>query len=168
MNAPTPQKQKVIGSHANQPTEDWPELAPARPSVTPEQALAKELVRIQAENANKLLIVRSRALLAVVVLIVLSVTQSAFYVVPGFLHGQAGFVSLLFACSMVMHLSAVVYFLRAKDHLLAMQVLRLLLILNGIILFMGFALPGSLPLTLVLLVLIFVSYKRMEQMGYDN
>lgn len=146
----------------------WPELAPVRYIETPEQALAKEIVRKQGENAGKLLIMRSKALFAVVVAALSSVTLNAFYVIPALLRGQANIIILLFALSMVIQLSAAGYFLRAKDPLFAAQVLRLLLIINGLVLLTGFAWIGSLPLTFIIIVLMFNAYKKMEQLKYGG
>lgn len=155
--------------HQQKPNpQDWPELAPVRYIETPEQALAKEIVRKQGENAGKLLIMRSKALFAVVVAALSSVTLNAFYVIPALLRGQANIIILLFALSMVIQLSAAGYFLRAKDPLFAAQVLRLLLIINGLVLLMGFAWIGSLPLTFIIIVLMFNAYKKMEQLKYGG
>lgn len=149
-------------------TKDWPELAPTRTAITPDQALAQTVVKMQAENAGKLLVVRTKALLGVVVLALISVVQNIFYVVPPLLRGEANVAVVLLACSMLLQLCATAYFLRAKDPQFAAQVLRLMLIINGVVLLMGFAWLGSLPLTIAILVVMLIAQQRMRQLRYGN
>jgi hypothetical protein len=149
-------------------TKDWPELAPVKPGPPPEQVLAEAVVKMRAENARKRLVVRSKALLVVVVLALLSVIQDAFHVIPALLRGEATISSLLSAGSMVLQLSTSAYFLMARDPEAAAQVLRLLLILNGLALLIGLAWLDSLPITLASMVLLFIAYKRMDQLKYGG
>lgn len=146
------------------PTDKWPELEPVRPALTPEQALALEKVRLRAENANTLLVKRSRVLLVAVAVGLVSVVINALQVVPALLRGQSSEPTFLTALSMLLQLCAAIYFLRAKDPVTASQILRLLLILNGLILVLGLALLGLPVFTTITLILMFAAYRHMEQL----
>lgn len=136
-------------------------------NLTPEQAFALEKMHLQGEEANKLLIQRSRALLYTVIVSALSAMYGAYQLVPLLLKNHADIGSLIIASGMLIQLITVAYFLRAKDAVAATQVLRLLIILYGLRLFLGLAILPLQPQLIVILVLMAVAYKRIEQFKYN-
>ncbi len=135
--------------------------------LTAEQAFALERMRLQGEEANKLLIHRSKALLFAVMVSALSALYGAYQFVPLLIDGYADVGSLIIAFSTLIQLITVAYFLRAKDAVAATQVLRLLIILYGLRLFLGLAILPLQPQLIVILVLMAVAYKRIEQFKYN-
>lgn len=163
-----PTNTKETSGKSSRQKNDWPELEPSRPNLTPEQALALEKVKQQAINANKLLINRSKAILITAILSLLSVIQNALIVIPGLLDGRAGESTLLLLLNMLFQLLVGGYLLRAKDPLFASQTLRLMLILNGVTLFLGLSFIGIVPLTLLIMAFMFAAYKRLDQLKYGG
>ncbi len=161
------EKPKSSNTHSLN-VKDWPEVAPAHAPLTPEQALALETVKRQAENDSKLLIVRSKALLIATILAVISVAQNAAVVIPPLLRGHTDETIFLLLLSMLVQLCAAGYFLRARDPLFAAQVLRLMMIISALVLFIGLSFIGIMPLTLLTLIFMFSAYKRMDQLKYGR
>lgn len=150
--------------HSKADKDQWPELQPVRRSLTPEQAFALEKVRRQAENANTYLRKRSGAVLAVIIVSLFSTGLSALHLIPQVLSDDTGGVNLFLALSMVLQLATAGYFLRAKDPLLAAQVVRFMLIMNALVIYLGFSWLGMAPLSLLLLVVMFAAYRQLEQL----
>lgn len=148
--------------------DSWPELEPVRKPATPEQELAKEMVRKSGENAAKLLITRSRELLAVVIIALLSAVITASKIIPSLLQGKANTMVFVFALAALSQLCAAAYFTRARDPAYAELVLRLMLIINGLSLLMGFSWLGSIPIALAGIIAMLLAYGRMAQLKYGR
>lgn len=146
-------------------TQDWPELAPVRAGLTPDQALAKENLKLQGEAARRPLISRSKALLAATILLILIVIQTAIYVLPPFWQRQIDPLTALFAIVMILDGSAAAYFWKAKDPHFAAQLLKGVITINSLCLLLGLSRLVALPLLLIALVLLVSAYERIKQLA---
>lgn len=166
----SPQNKKPESSAPKTDYNDWPELELTKSGPNPEQAISQTLIKIRAENSHKRLIMRTKALQIVVILALLSIFQSAFQIVHVFMHSEPRLLIWISTCSIVLQLATAMYFLQAKDPETAENVLRLLLILNVMVLIIGFwfALFGSSLLTTVNLILFYICYKRMSVLKYGG
>lgn len=136
-------------------------------NLTLEQAFALENMKLQAKEANKLLIRRSKPLLLAIILSALSAVYGAFQIIPGMIRGDTGVGLFGLMVTSLIQLLTILYFLRAKDAIAAAQVLRLLAILYGLQLFFSFSLMPLQPHIIVLLLFIVVAQGQVARFRYN-
>lgn len=143
----------------------WPELQPV--PKTSHQAFAEKMVEVEVAESRKPLIRRVRVLMAAVAVAVFSAAQTLVIIIPELWRGSGAFDALatpLAAFNAVVQVAASGYFVVGKDPDFAAQVVKLLLIFNGLELLMGLAFAGSLVLTLLEIVLLYLAYQKLESL----
>ncbi|HEY4160647.1 MAG TPA: hypothetical protein VGM08_01145 [Candidatus Saccharimonadales bacterium] len=143
----------------------WPELQSV--SKTSLQAFTEKMVQVEAAEARKSLIRRAGVLVAVVIVALLSAAQTLIVVIPQLWRGDGAFdviVTPLSAFNAAMQIIASGYFIVGKDPDFGVQIVRWLLILNGLELLTGLAVASSLALTLLQIVLLYLAYQKLQSL----